>query len=145
MEIRQVEADEKLDGIQLAVSGNKIVVKDGEVAEQTDKARHPRTGIGFSYDKRFLYFVAIDGRQRGYSDGATYEEIGEALRFCGAYQGLNLDGGGSTTMVVAGEDGVPTVLNSPVNGTPDKLRRNGNSIGVKAYGSLQNAVKDGRR
>ncbi len=145
MEIRDVAEDENLDDILQAVSGNNIVLKDGEVVEQDDKATHPRTGVGFSYDKRFLYFVVIDGRQTGYSVGATYEDVGAALKYCGAYNGLNLDGGGSTTMVVRGADGEPVVLNRPVNGTPDKLRHNGNSIGVTAKGDLQTTLQDGRQ
>ena len=87
----------------------------------------------------------IDGRQKNYSVGASYEDVGAALKFCGADFGLNLDGGGSTTMAVLGDDGEPVVLNSPANGTPDLLRFNGNSIGVAASGKLQTKLTDGRR
>ncbi len=144
IEIRDVAEDENLDEIVQAVSGNKIVLKKSEVVKQDDQAIHPRTGVGYSYDKRYLYFVVIDGRQPGYSVGATYEQVGDALKFCGAYDGLNLDGGGSTTMVVRGADGTPVVLNRPCNPTEDKLRHNANSIGATAKGELQTTLQDGR-
>ena len=144
LEIRQVGDDDDLSDVKLAVSGNQIVLKDGVVPELEDKSIHPRTGVGFSFDKRYLYFVVIDGRQPNYSVGASYEDVGNALKFCGAFNGLNLDGGGSTTLVVKGENGEPVVLNRPINGTKDKLRNNGNSLGAKASGALLSPVKDRR-
>jgi hypothetical protein len=69
--------------------------------------RHPRTGVGFSRDSTMAYFVTVDGRQKG-SVGMSLKEFGELMIGAGIYQGLNLDGGGSTTMVVDGE-----VVNSP--------------------------------
>jgi exopolysaccharide biosynthesis protein len=58
----------------------------------------PRTAVGVSANGRYVYLITIDGRQPGFSDGATLFETAEWLRRFGAYQGLNLDGGGSTTM-----------------------------------------------
>ena len=86
----------------------------------------------------------IDGRQKDYSVGATYEDVGAALKLCGASEGLNLDGGGSTTMAILDDDDEPLVLNRPINGTPDLLRFNGNSIGVTANGKLRAKLIDGR-
>ncbi len=62
-------------------------------------ARHPRSAVGMSSDGTKLYFVTIDGRQPGYSQGATMRELAEYMRSIGAYNAINLDGGGSTTMV----------------------------------------------
>ncbi len=144
VEIRDVAPDEDLSDVAQAVSGNRVVLKDGEVVESSDEATHPRTAIGYSKDKRYLYFVVIDGRQKDYSVGARYEDVGAALKLCGADVGLNLDGGGSTTMAVLGDDGEPVVLNRPANGTPDRLRFNGNSIGATAKGGLRAKIIDGR-
>ena len=58
----------------------------------------PRTGYGLSQDGLFLFFMTVDGRQSGYSDGCTVYELGDFLRQFGAYTGLEMDGGGSTTM-----------------------------------------------
>ena len=69
--------------------------------------RHPRTGVGFSKDSTTAYFITVDGRQ-AVSVGMSLKEFGDLMIGAGVYEGLNLDGGGSTTMVV---DGV--VVNSP--------------------------------
>ncbi|MDO5309584.1 MAG: phosphodiester glycosidase family protein [Planctomycetia bacterium] len=144
-EIRAYEEDENLDDIEQAVAGSKIVLKDGKVPEIDDDSIHPRSAIGYSADQRYLYLVAIDGRQEGYSVGAKLEDVGKALLRVGASEGLNLDGGGSTTLVFKGSDGEPIVVNRPCNGTVDKLRFNGNSFGVNFNGELKTELKDGRK
>ncbi len=58
----------------------------------------------------------VDGRQPGYSEGATLPEMGNLLKAHGAYTGINMDGGGSSTMAIMGILGAPYVLNSPVEG-----------------------------
>jgi hypothetical protein len=63
--------------------------------------RHPRTGIGFSRDSTTLFLVTVDGRQES-SSGMSLVEFAELMRSIGVFEGLNLDGGGSTTMVING-------------------------------------------
>lgn len=142
VDIKQYSVEDDLSDIQQAVSGNMIVLKDGEIPEFSDAAVHPRTAVGFSEDKRYVYFMTIDGRQKGFSVGATYAQVGKELQNLGAYQGLNLDGGGSTTFVVRDSQGEPVVLNRPCNGTPDKLRHNANGVGVKANGAPKTDPKE---
>ena len=144
LSIRNVDPEESLDDIRLAVSGNMIVLKGGDVEPQGDKSAHPRTAVGYSADQRYLYLIAIDGRQKEYSVGATYEDVGRALKLCGAWDGLNLDGGGSTTMAVRGDDEKAIVVNRPINGTPDRLRFNANSLGATAEGAILTPTPDGR-
>jgi hypothetical protein len=69
--------------------------------------RHPRTGVGFSRDSSLVFFVTVDGRQES-SAGMSLPEFADLMISLGMYQGLNLDGGGSTTMVVEDE-----IVNSP--------------------------------
>jgi hypothetical protein len=59
--------------------------------------------------------MVIDGRQPGYSEGATLAETAALLISYGAYEGMNLDGGGSATLVMQSRLGFPQVLNSPIN------------------------------
>ncbi|MEM7270510.1 MAG: deoxyribodipyrimidine photo-lyase, partial [Pseudomonadota bacterium] len=73
----------------------------------------PRTGIGLSQNKRFAYFMVVDGR-RSFVDGATTQEVGDWLKFFGAYDGINMDGGGSTTMARFDQNDGAVLLNSPV-------------------------------
>ncbi|MDZ7337257.1 MAG: phosphodiester glycosidase family protein [candidate division KSB1 bacterium] len=74
--------------------------------------RHPRTAVGFSADSTRLFFVTVDGRQAGYSVGMSLYELAEYMREWGIHEAVNLDGGGSTTMVVRGR-----VVNSPSDGS----------------------------
>jgi exopolysaccharide biosynthesis protein len=84
--------------------------------------RHPRTGIGFSKDSSTVYFITVDGRQQT-SRGMTLLEFADLMINEGTYQGLNLDGGGSTTMVINNK-----VVNNPSDKTGE--RKVGNCIMV---------------
>jgi len=65
-------------------------------------ARHPRTAVGVDEDRKLLWLVVVDGRQPGYSDGMTLPELAELFERLGASDAVNLDGGGSTVMVLNG-------------------------------------------
>lgn len=126
-------SDDEVKKIQAGVAGSQVVLTGGAVPEIKNKDRHPRTAVGISADGRYVYFLIVDGRQPKHSVGATLTEVGETLKYFGASEGLNLDGGGSTTLVCRGLDGLSQILNSPANsGVPRNLRNNANAIGVKA-------------
>jgi exopolysaccharide biosynthesis protein len=76
-------------------------------AEEFRNRRHPRTAAGLRGDGTLL-LVTVDGRQPELSVGMTIDELASLMRELGADTALNLDGGGSTTMVVAGK-----LVNSP--------------------------------
>lgn len=134
-----------VNGIDIAVSGFAVVLENN-VAIGGDERLAPRTGIGVS-GERYVILLVIDGRRHA-SQGATTIEVGRWLNFFGAEDGVNLDGGGSATMVrhdptVPG-DGV-VLLNSPVGDGKNWLngdaatereqyqpteRANGNNLGV---------------
>lgn len=65
-------------------------------------SRHPRTAVGWDPTTRRLWLVVVDGRQGGYSLGMTLPELAELLESLGVREAINLDGGGSTVMVVRG-------------------------------------------
>ncbi len=90
---------------------------------------NPRTDVGLSSDGRYLYLVTIDGRQAGYSAGVTDSDAANLLIALGAYDGINLDGGGSTTMVMSNGSGGATVINRPSGGAQ---RYDGNALGIYA-------------
>lgn len=71
------------------------------------RARHPRSALGISRDSATLYVVAVDGRQQA-SVGMTLEELADAMIALGAYEAMNLDGGGSTALVVR-----DSIVNTP--------------------------------
>ncbi len=61
--------------------------------------RHPRTAVGFSKDSSTLYLVTVDGRRESDS-GMSLMELADTMLKLGVYDAVNLDGGGSTTMVI---------------------------------------------
>ena len=116
------------------VAGNTMLLINGTLQHSAGGDVHPRTAVGTSADGRYLFMMTIDGRQSA-SDGATYRETGEWLARFGAYNGLNLDGGGSTTMVMDDGQGDYDLLNVPVGnwlGWPGTERWVGSSFGVWA-------------
>jgi hypothetical protein len=98
------------------ISGTRMLVENWEVMPDLDNSEtSPRTAVGISEDGHQVILVVIDGRQLGYSRGATVEELAQILVDNGAHKGLELDGGGSSTLVIEDENGQPLVLNSPVH------------------------------
>lgn len=91
-----------------AVGGFPVLVRDSVTLPGVDSAggpgfgpvRHPRTLVGVAAGGRRLLLVTVDGRQPGFSAGMTLREAAELMRSLGTPAAINLDGGGSTTMVV---------------------------------------------
>jgi exopolysaccharide biosynthesis protein len=105
------------------VGGGPQLIKNGrvEITAQAEKIgekfvtdRHPRTAIAKLKSGKIL-FVTVDGRQPGTSAGMSLAELAELLVEFGAAEAMNLDGGGSTTMVVGGK-----LVNSPSDQTGER-------------------------
>jgi hypothetical protein len=122
-----VEADGAYNGL----SGYYSLLMNGK-NNGTMSPRHPRSAVGISRNGRYLILMAIDGRQPGYSESVSTAEEAEWMRKLGAYNALNLDGGGSTALVIEGPDGLPRVLNRPCGSPPGTERRVANHLGVFA-------------
>lgn len=90
-----------------AVGGFPMLLTNGELASGLETAGgasfrglNPRTAVGLAANGRRLLLAVIDGRQPGMSVGMTTEETARLLRALGATDALNLDGGGSSALVV---------------------------------------------
>ncbi|MFP4500785.1 MAG: phosphodiester glycosidase family protein [Candidatus Hydrogenedentota bacterium] len=94
-----------------AVAGNEWLVRGGQSIAPVSEVRHPRTAIGLHEEGELLLLV-VDGRHGAHSRGATYQELAEILVAHGAKTAINLDGGGSSTLVFA--DPEPRVVNVPM-------------------------------
>jgi hypothetical protein len=105
-----------------------LLVDDGEVATKTLDI-HPRTAAGVSRDGRYLFLIVVDGRQPGLSEGISLVELAEWMKQLGCWDAMNLDGGGSTTLVVKSPDGSPKVMNSIPGGVQRSVA---NHLGVHA-------------
>lgn len=104
--------------VRTLVGGAPRIVRDGESiagkkefmegsTQEFSSKRHPRTGVGISRDGGRVWWFVVDGRQAA-SVGMTLPEFADLMIGAGATEGLNLDGGGSTVMVVEGK-----IVNAP--------------------------------
>lgn len=85
----------------------------------------PRTAFGLTADRRTLAIVVVDGRQPGYSLGATESEICDIMREEGCSDVVNMDGGGSSSLVVFDHKrGGPRMLNRHKGGGVRKVAVN---------------------
>lgn len=90
------------EDIVSAIDGSTLLVQNGQKAPITYeiKGNVARTAVGYSADKRFLYLVSVE--KSGSSVGMTLDQLSDFLVSKNVYDAVNLDGGGSTTMVVRG-------------------------------------------
>ena len=102
----------------------RLVVNGRSIADSVDRlegtfprfsvTRHPRTAVGFSRDSTTLYLITVDGRSES-SSGMSLAELASLMQSLGIAQGLNLDGGGSTTLVLGGR-----VVNHPSDSSGER-------------------------
>jgi hypothetical protein len=105
-----------------AVGGRPMLARDSVVVPEVEtegqasfQARNPRTAAGIARGGKRLILVVVDGRQKGYSDGMTLREMANLMLALGSRDAINLDGGGSSTLVYS-PPGAPAALkiaNSP--------------------------------
>jgi exopolysaccharide biosynthesis protein len=96
-------------GPRLVKNGSRSVTRDYERFDAAYNARHPRTAVGYTAGNEVVMLV-VDGRSE-LSKGVTLDELASLMLKLGCTDAMNLDGGGSTTLVLAGQ-----VLNRPSDG-----------------------------
>jgi exopolysaccharide biosynthesis protein len=120
--------------VRNVVSGYNIVLKDNTVVEPDPAlyipddyamltANNPRTSAGFSADKGYVYFTVVEGRRTGVSVGVSTAELGQVMKYLGAANAINLDGGGSSCLMVD-----KTMKNYPMDGGSERAVCNGLAI-----------------
>lgn len=118
------------NSIAEAVGGRQVVLRAG-VTVSSDTKLDPRTVAGVSMDGKTVYILSVDGRRENWSVGASYPMLAAIMRAAGAYDAVNLDGGGSTTFVVHPDDNTSvssfTTWNKPSDGS-DRAVVNGLAI-----------------
>lgn len=129
-----IERGECPSGTVQAIAGNDLVVDRGSSVvnpDAKDKA-YPRVVVATDKLGQKLWLILIDGKQLLYSEGVTSAGMSEILMELGAYTALNLDGGGSTTLVVANRSGIHP-LNAPIHTkVPMRQRPVANHLGFFA-------------
>ena len=107
-----------MNHVDEGIGGGPRIIRNGIVSieheeENLDREfaveRHPRTALGYTRDGETLFLVTVDGRQPGFSVGMSLRELADLMANqlrhfsasrANAFEALNMDGGGSTTMVV---------------------------------------------
>jgi len=132
------------NGVYTAVSGYYNILYNGVNVgsnyfgnTQAAHVLQPRTAMGLSQDRRYVFLLVIDGRQGSldYSEGAYDWQTAEWLKLAGAVDGANLDGGGSSCMVMMDSTGQPVPLNhdsASLSGPGYRERTVGAHFGVYA-------------
>ena len=123
------------------IAGSNILVRDGAVSVESasgfSRTRHPRTAVGIEGDGKTLVLVVVDGRHAGQAAGMSLTELANLMSGLGCRDALNLDGGGSSEMVMRHpQDGQLQVLNTPSDG---RERAVANVLGITIRGSRRTA------
>lgn len=101
-----------------AIGGGPRLLRNGQISIECEQEgislsfrqrKHPRTAVGLKDDA--LIWIVVDGRQPGYSEGMSLDELADFLLKLGCKDALNLDGGGSSTLLLRGK-----VVNRPSGG-----------------------------
>jgi hypothetical protein len=105
------DAMDVIGGYPMLMQGGQVVATN---CSQSICDVHPRTAVGIRGDGKLL-MVVVDGRQPGYSVGMTLVELASLFKWLGAVTAMNMDGGGSSTMVVNGQ-----IKNRPSDSTGER-------------------------
>lgn len=99
--------------MQTAVGGGPVLLQNGEIkitnneelkfAGRAIDDKHPRTAIGYTRDNKLIILV-VEGRNTGKAEGATLTQMAQVFKDLGCWEALNLDGGGSSCMLVNGKE-----------------------------------------
>jgi exopolysaccharide biosynthesis protein len=108
--------------VKTAVGGGPVLLQNGEIAITNNEEhkftgkqindRHPRTAMGYTYNNELIILV-IEGRNKGLADGATLTQLAQIFKDLGCKEAINLDGGGSSCMLINGK---PTIKVSDKEG-----------------------------
>ncbi|MBW4623386.1 MAG: phosphodiester glycosidase family protein [Cyanosarcina radialis HA8281-LM2] len=100
-----------------AIAGSNLLVDQGKAIvpnpNEPDKP-YARVPVGINRQGDKLWLVLVDGKQPFYSEGIKEVELVKMLEELGVYTAVNLDGGGSTTLVMA-TGSEPKLLNAPIH------------------------------
>ncbi|MFD2442812.1 phosphodiester glycosidase family protein [Bacillus sp. CGMCC 1.16607] len=137
----KIDVEEKWKDASFMLASGPLLVQGGKVNMTIDPAspratqRTARTAVAVDSTKNKVFFVTVDGRTPGYSEGMTLKEFATYLVSLGAYQAINLDGGGSTTLAAR----IPgsryaSLINKPQDGVQRKVSAILQAVSNAPYG-----------
>ncbi len=99
--------------METAVGGGPVLLQKGRInisnneelkfAGKAINDKHPRTAMGYTADNKLIVLV-VEGRNPGVADGVSLTQLAEIMRDLGCVEALNLDGGGSSCMLINGKE-----------------------------------------
>ena len=111
-----------------AVSGRQMLINDSVAQSSESKTFHPRTAVGVTKDGKRVFILVADGRRKGYSNGLSYADMVTIFKKLGAYDALNLDGGGSSCFSINAGQGKFAPLNRPSDKSGERAVPNGIAV-----------------
>lgn len=138
-------------GVVAMVGGDRIILQNGVITDNDWVERNPRTSFGYSQDYSRVIFCVVDGRS-SISVGISTKMLGQLMQLAGAYNAINLDGGGSSALYVnklgvmnvtsdgterAVANGIYAVATSPTDNVVTEIRNIKQKIKVPRYGVYQ--------
>lgn len=112
-----------------AVSGRQMLLNDG-VAQSEDRHLEPRTAIGVTKNGKRVFILVGDGRRKEYSNGLSYADMIHIFKKLGAYDAINLDGGGSSSFCLSSGNGKFAPINRPSDRVGERFVPNGLAVVV---------------
>lgn len=137
---------------QMMVSGHTILVDGGaatafsrDVSGLSGSADRARTAVGYSKDGKTVYLITVE--ENGGLKGVTLKELQQIMIQLGVWKGVNMDGGGSTTMVTRPLGEFNVSLAHPTSyGTTQRLVANGIGVYTTApQGTIKGIVASGSK
>jgi exopolysaccharide biosynthesis protein len=99
--------------VQTAVGGGPVLLQDGKISIANNEElkfagkaindKHPRTAMGYTANGELIVLV-VEGRFPGKAEGLTLTQTALLLQQIGCVEALNLDGGGSSCMLINGKE-----------------------------------------
>lgn len=86
------------EALVAAIGGRPLLIQNGELRVAPEQDIHPRSAVGFNADRTRSWWVVVDGRSL-FSRGVSLHSMALIMQEFGAYDALNLDGGGSSTLL----------------------------------------------
>jgi len=113
------------------VGGNVMLVEDGRIVSNQESDPHPRTAVGLDSAGKKVTLLVVDGRRSGIATGMNYADLSREMLAAGCNHALNLDGGGSSVMVIRNGEKFE-VKNVPSDkGSRERAVANVLGVGVK--------------
>ena len=113
--------------IREAVSGRQMLLDNG-VQQSRSTRLEPRTAVGVTRDGKRLFILVADGRRKEYSNGLSYADMAQIFKQLGAYDAINLDGGGSSSFSIEVATGDFEPINRPSDRSGERPVPNGLAV-----------------